>query len=349
MKNEICAVMLLILVTINLFVNGQNDCTIVYLNNGGTPTTFIYTDASGNHQTNVATLPKTCGGGGYKIGVECNGESFGITVTLLQGATTLDSFSCTGCCVGKAAGTFFYSANTETLSSTTIYSMKAEEGEFNTEKSFITGDPHFIGLLGQHFDMQGTSNKIYNLFSDQHISINGLFSKYNVHTNIISVMSIMFDNHSIIVFANQTSNITTNILFDEEIITLLPDNFLNLTSCVFIGWHKTYIQFETPAHKFYIVPMKNQYINFNFIVDLNENVTGGIIGQTNSENFTSKSLIETDYIEETLTSSLSLKNQFKHSKLCDLQKGLNPVKVSLNHMLDNLPPIVFMNNITVSN
>jgi len=121
----------------------------------------------------------------------------------------------------------------------------------------------------------------------------------------------LFENSSLIVFANQTRNSTTAfLLFDDEVITLMDNNAFNLTSCINVKWYNGKVRFETPAHAIDICPETFynyiNFINFDLTVDfIDSNILGGIIGQTSTTNFTVNNLIESDYIEESLTSSVS--------------------------------------------
>jgi len=345
MNSRISLTILGILLSINIFVKGATSATqecliaYVYLGDGGISHFAIIDDTGVSTSLPATNIPKSCNSG-YQLAVNCINKVFietTFTLTLSIGKTPVNTFICTDCCT-----TINTIINSGTLLSpldpNTNYDLGVQTPELSS--TFMTGDPHIIGLLDQHFDFQGTCNKIYNLFSDNHISVNGLFSKYTSRTNIISVISVIFDNHSIIVFANQTENNSTsrNFLFDNEIITLLNNQVVNLTSCVYISWFKNeYFSIATLAHEIRIYPEISHninYLNFELILDvLEETVVGGIIGQTNTKNFTVKSLIESDFIEDTLSSSISLKNKFINKDICNLPLPVNPKKVSVNHQL----------------
>jgi len=302
-------------------------CTITFV-----PSTnsFDFTDSAGNLLTPIDIthpLPRKCGGNPYTLGVFCNGlsaEGF-FTVTLSDTIGTIGNFPCAGgagCCPFITIPPNRYAASPlPDLPATTTLTVSVG----GVSKSFITGDPHFLGLNGQHFDMQGTKNKIYNIFSDPHISINGLFTEWSKQkrANVISAMSIMFESHSIILIANQiTGNSTaTNLLVDNEVITLPVSQVVNVTPCVNLEWKNFGIHFLTPGHMFSVyaeckifhdgvggLNRTQCYLNFKFAVDFGEyRSVGGILGETAKEDFSPSNIIETDFIEETMTSNSSPK------------------------------------------
>jgi len=167
-------------------------------------------------------------------------------------------------------------------------------------------------------------------------------------------MSIMFESHSIIIVANQAigNSTATNLIVDSEDFTLPLNQFVNVTPCVNLLWKNGGIHFQTPAHIFAVYSEckifhigkeglieKQCYLNFEFTVDYGESrKVGGILGETDNQNFTASSLIETDFIEETMTSNVSPKNTFKQSDLCALDKGITRAQARLDHRITDITP-----------
>jgi len=167
-------------------------------------------------------------------------------------------------------------------------------------------------------------------------------------------MSIMFESHSIILIANQVSgnSTATNLLVDNEVITLPVNQVVNVTPCVYLEWNNGGVHFLTPGHMFSVYAQckifhdgkeglnRTQcYLNFKFAVDFGEyRLVGGILGETDKEDFTPSRLIETDFIEETMTSNVSPKNTFKHSDLCALEKGVTRAEARIDQLAINITP-----------
>ena len=54
-----------------------------------------------------------------------------------------------------------------------------------------SGDPHFVGLHGNHFEFQGIPGHIFNLLSDARIQVNALFNQSNPGTTVMGQIGLL--------------------------------------------------------------------------------------------------------------------------------------------------------------
>jgi hypothetical protein len=86
----------------------------------------------------------------------------------------------------------------------------------------ITGDPHFVGGEGQHYDVQGEAGNTYNLLSDTGIEVNGKFQQWgNSSANTVGEMGINLNGDHIDIKPGQ---MTIN---GQQIDISKPGSYLN--------------------------------------------------------------------------------------------------------------------------
>jgi len=75
-------------------------------------------------------------------------------------------------------------------------------------------DPHFVGLRGQHYDVHGKNDAIYNIVSSEHIQVNALFHHYDT-TKLLNY-STWFTQFGIVAIDEDDSSKAHSVLISVD-------------------------------------------------------------------------------------------------------------------------------------
>lgn len=73
-----------------------------------------------------------------------------------------------------------------------------------------SGDPHFVGLHGNHFEFQGIPGNVFNLLSDAKIQVNALFNRYSNNATVMGQIGIMIGNNKDKVLVSPGRSVSLN-------------------------------------------------------------------------------------------------------------------------------------------
>lgn len=70
-------------------------------------------------------------------------------------------------------------------------------GVFANSGGSVWGDPHFVGLGGEKFDVQGENGKIYNIFNDLDLQVNAKFGQWNSNATVMREIGIVLGDDQV--------------------------------------------------------------------------------------------------------------------------------------------------------
>lgn len=73
-----------------------------------------------------------------------------------------------------------------------------------------SGDPHFVGLNGTHFEFQGIPGNVFNLLSDARIQVNALFSRYSDYATVMAQIGVLIGKNRDHVLVNPGGGVSVN-------------------------------------------------------------------------------------------------------------------------------------------
>jgi len=188
-------------------------------------------------------------------------------------------------------------------------------------------------------------NNFFNILSDPYVSLNSLFSDptNNKHKYItyMTTYGFEFADLNVVIQANLTDG---RIFSNGSLITLQEDTETKLSDCVYglfiKGEKHNYISIQTNREVFSITLISGLYLNLDVKLNRDDLTTlGGILGLTESEDFDNSTLINDDFIENSLFSSNSKYNTYKSAKLdCSANDVVNTFSPSQMHPQPKVVP-----------
>nr|BAK00118.1 predicted protein [Hordeum vulgare subsp. vulgare] len=201
-------------------------------------------------------------------------------------------------------------------------------------------DPLIMGFHHQQFYFDGTVDRVFNMLSQPHLSINGLFKEANgarkLHQNLKEFENTIVIREAGIVTQNNKISFTVasgrkgNVNWNGQTIKLNSSiNVADLDDCVQLTWAETSIMLTSPSFEIVFAfkdelpseKIMTDYLNIKLVhIAGVENEMGGVIGQTAMKN-ASISLKPSDFEESNILSTDSIKSTYSSAAInCDQKK-----------------------------
>lgn len=204
----------------------------------------------------------------------------------------------------------------------------------------VINDPLVMGFHHQQFYFDGIVGRVFNMLSQPHLSINGLFKEANgarkLHQNLQQYENTIVIGEAGIVTQNNRISFTVAsgrkgvVNWNEQTIKLNSSiNVADLDDCVQLTWAETSIMITSPSFEI-VFAFKDQlpsekimtdYLNIKLVhIAGNENEMGGVIGQTAMRN-ASISLKPSDFEESNIFATDSIKSTYSSAAIdCDKKR-----------------------------